>query len=133
MSFPTDLKHFKATEFKHPEKMNVQFLRWLDRVRETAGVPMALTDDGRIDGNPEPSGSAGGRSLHHRGRAVDFNSRGLGAGQKWKIVNAIVMLSFDAPGKVEFELVYKEDGDHHWHLGVDDTPGKSHEFIEADD
>lgn len=133
MTFPIDLKHFKAGEFKFPDKMYVPFLRWLDRVRERSGVPIVLTDDGRQDGDPEPSGSAGSRSLHHRGCAVDFRTRDFNAAQKWKIAEAIFSLAQEAPGKVEFEVVWREKGDRHWHLGVDWTAGKVHELIEADD
>lgn len=135
MSFPTDLTHFKASEFKYPDRMNVPFLRWLDRVRDLAGVPLTLTDDARVDADPEPSGSAGSRSLHHRGCAVDLRSRTLSASQKWQVLNAIVTLAMDTPSgwKVEFESVYNEDGDKHWHLGLDWNAGKTHEFIEKDD
>lgn len=135
MNFPTDLKHFGATEFQHPEKMNVPFLRWLDRVREVAGVPMTLTDDARVDGDPEPLGSAKGKSLHHRGCAVDIRTRTLDANQKWKIAHAVHLLSASTPDgwKVELESVYTTGGDCHWHIGLDWAVGKDHELIEQDD
>lgn len=131
--FPADLIHFSASEFKYPDKMHVPFLRWLDRVRALAGVPMTITDDGRVDGDPEPSGSAGGKSLHHRGCAVDIRTRTLTSPQKFKITAALMDLRHEAPGKVEFEVVWTEKGDRHWHIGVDWNPGKEHELIEADD
>lgn len=133
--FPTDLKHFKTGEIPHEEMMNVLYLRWLDRVRDRAGVPFVITDGGRADGDPEPSGSAKGLSLHHRGCAVDLKTRHLTVQEKWKIMAAIIELSKDTPNgwKVEFEVVWTDKGDRHWHLGLDWTPGKEHEFIEADD
>lgn len=135
MPVPSDLKYFPLPEWKQPGRMNTQFVRWLDRVREKAGVPMRLTDDGRADGDPEPSGSAGKRSLHHRGCAVDLDSRLWNARQKWSVLAAIVELSKDSPDGwvVELEVVYNEKGDHHWHVGLDWATGKQNEFIEADD
>lgn len=131
--FPTDLANFDRTEFNHPDMMYVPFLRWLDKVRSIAGVRFELTDDGRADGNPEPSGSAGGTSLHHRGCAVDIRIKDLNAQQLWKI-NFAIVLCCDAQtvGKVEVEWV-KGITETHLHLGLDWTPKKQHEFILAND
>lgn len=132
MPFPGDLKYFEVSEFKHPELMNVPFLRWLDRVRGLAGVPFALNDDARVPSATEPVGSAGSKSLHRRGRAVDIRSRDWTAAQKWKVSAAIHALADEAPGKVEFEPVFSPT-DRHWHLGVDDRPEQVHEFVESDE
>ena len=132
MPFPADLKHFRASEFKHPELMSVPFLRWLDRVRERAGAPFVVTNDARVAGATEPLGSAGSKSLHRRGRAVDLHSRVWTATQKWRVAAAIITLAPEAPGKVEWEPVYG-DTDQHWHLGVDDALTASHELIEANE
>lgn len=125
MSFPTDLKHFAQAEFTHPEVMDVAFLRWLDRVREHAGVRFVITSDGR----------PGDDGLHGRGMAVDLDSRVWDATQKWRVTTALVLLAGEAPGAVEFEPVYNADRtkDRHWHIAVDPRPGKTHEFVEADD
>jgi hypothetical protein len=109
--------------------MDVAFLRWLDRIRERAGVPMVITDDARPPG-VMPEG-ASKTSLHFRGRAVDLRSRDWTAPQKWQIAAAIVFLAADAPGKVEFEQVYSST-DRHWHLGVDER-GVNHHLIESDE
>ena len=129
MSFPTDLRHFTAAEFQFPDVMDIAFLRWLDRVREEAGVPMIITDDGRPSG-VMPEGASKTR-LHFRGRAVDIRSRDWSVTQKWDLSAAIHLLADDAPGKVEFEQVYS-DADKHWHLGVDDR-GVNHELIERNE
>jgi hypothetical protein len=129
MSFPTDLKHFKAAEFVYPELMDVPFLRWLDRVRELCGVRFFVTNDAR-PGGEMPTG-ASGKSLHKRGRAVDLRSRDWSAADKWKVSAAIHWLADQAPGKVEFEQVYSNT-DQHWHLGVDDH-ATDHELIESDE
>jgi hypothetical protein len=128
MTFPTDLTHFRATEFRYPDLMDIAFLRWLDRVRARAGVPFIITSDAR------PSGGATGgsaTSLHKRGRAVDLRTRHWTAIEKWAAAAAIMALAPDAPGSVEFELVHSAT-DRHWHLGVDDRAA-GHELIEADE
>jgi hypothetical protein len=129
MSFPADLKHFARGEFLFPDLMDVSFLRWLDRVRAKAGVPIVPTNDAR-PGDELPSG-ASPKSLHKRGRAIDFRTKTLTASQKWHIVRAVVELADEAPGKVELETVWSTT-DKHWHLGVDDR-AEHHEFLESDD
>ena len=59
----SEIKHFKASEFNYPDKMGYQFLKWLDAVREEAGVGMHLVSDHRP---PERNAAAGGaeRSAH---------------------------------------------------------------------
>lgn len=126
--FPSDLRHFTAAEFKFPEMMDVSFLRWLDRVREEAGIPMEITDDGRPAG-VMPEG-ASKTSLHFRGRAVDVRSRDWSATQKWDLAAAIFALAEEAPGRVELEQVYSPT-DKHWHIGVDDK-ATNPQLIERD-
>ena len=130
MAFPTDLSHFTAAEFNHPDLMDPSFLRWLDRVRHLAGVPFQITNDARLSGD-NPMGSVT-KSLHKRGRAVDLRSTDWTVAQKWKVLAAVVQLAPDAPGKVELEAVFSGT-DKHWHLGVDDAAGAQHEFIESDE
>ena len=132
MTFPNDLVYFKKHEFQNADLMHIPFLRWLDRVRAKAGVPFTITNAARVAGTTEPVGSAGSKSLHRRGRAVDLYSRGWTAAQKWKVDDAIHTLASEAPGMVEFELVYSPT-DQHWHLGVDDALTAEHELIESDE
>ncbi len=129
MSFPPDLRHFQREEFQFPDNMDTAFLRWLDRVREEAGVPMVITDDARLP-QVMPEG-ASATSLHFRGRAVDMRSRDWNAMQKWDVVAAIFALADEAPGKVEFEQVYSPT-DQHWHLGVNEQ-AVNHHLIESDE
>jgi hypothetical protein len=109
------LKHFQVTEFRHPELMNADFLRWLDHVREVAGIPFHLTSDART---PEENAAASGSSptsLHLLGRAVDFqNPEDVTA--RYHIVSAIFACEGRAPGPIELELVHGPT-DHHIHLG----------------
>ena len=129
MTFPTDLRHFQANEFRYPDLMDIAFLRWLDRIRERAGIQMVITNDAR-PGGEMPNGAAA-KSLHKRGRAVDLRSRDWTVAQKWQVASAIFFLAADAPGKVEWELVHSKT-DQHWHLGVDDRAAH-HELIEAEE
>jgi uncharacterized protein YcbK (DUF882 family) len=41
------IKHFKATEFKEPDKMGYEFMLWLDALRGSVGVPMTITSSYR--------------------------------------------------------------------------------------
>ena len=129
MMFPV-LKHFSSGEFNHPELMLVPFLYWLDLVRDRAKVAMVITDDARLAGDVPSGGSA--TSLHYRGRAVDVRSRNWSSSDKWRVAEAVMFYSNQAPGKIELELVYDADGDKHWHIGVDEL-AKSHQLLESDD
>lgn len=42
-----EIKYFKPSEFKNPEKMGYEFMLWLDDVRATAEVPMDITSSYR--------------------------------------------------------------------------------------
>lgn len=54
-----EIKNFAPTEFKNPEKMGYEFMKWLDGVREEAGVPMVITSSYR---SPAYNRSVGGAS-----------------------------------------------------------------------
>jgi len=130
--FPSDLKWFTRKEFKHPDKMDEDFLRWLDKVRDRADIPIIITSDYR---DPEANlGAAGSSSasLHLQGLAVDFRLPGR-ARDLWKLAKAVFGLAEESRGSIEFELVHSPR-DKHVHLGVDRrmlTP--VHELILADD
>ncbi len=51
------LKHFQSAEFTQPDKMGFEFLLWLERLRELAGVPMTITSSYR---SPEYNRQVGG-------------------------------------------------------------------------
>jgi len=109
------VKHFAAQEFKHPELVNADFLRWLDQVRDVAGVPFHLTSDART---PEENAAASGSSptsLHLLGRAVDF-ALPEDVTARYHIVRAVFLCEVSAPGPIELELVHGPS-DHHIHLG----------------
>lgn len=125
MTFPT-LDYFAESEFRHPELMDHDFLRWLNRVRWHAGIPFHLTSDART---PEHNARVGGspHSLHLQGRAVDFVVRPWTVGNLWRVVEAVMLrppTGTNGAG-VELELVQSER-DKHIHLGwyPDDRPSR---------
>lgn len=65
---------FSPSEFANPHEMDVQFLRWLYRVRKRAGVPMHITSDAR-----DPDSDVGADLTAHKKRpccAIDGQVRG---------------------------------------------------------
>lgn len=70
------LKHFTKDEFHHPEQMGVEFMLWLDTVREDAGVPMHVTSDYRShDHNTEVGGAVDSAHCDIPCNAVDIGMR----------------------------------------------------------
>lgn len=53
------VQHFTPDEFKEPGKMGFEFIRWLDELRDRAGVPMRITSSYR---SPDYNRSVGGAS-----------------------------------------------------------------------
>lgn len=52
-----ELRHFAPAEFNRPEMMGWEFIRWLDAVRQVAGVAMRITSSYRT---PERNAAVGG-------------------------------------------------------------------------
>jgi len=146
---PSNLRHFKPSEFRHPELVNADFVNWLDSVRDAADTKMILTSDARLlNENRKASGSSS-RSLHLSGWAVDMRLPSR-AREIWNIVAAVVLRSVteaelqgelrrranhELPaityGSVELELVHGPT-DRHIHVGIDKNTS-FHELILADD
>jgi uncharacterized protein YcbK (DUF882 family) len=92
------IKHFTPAEFKHPDKMGYEFITWLDRLRELAGVPMVITSSYR---DPAYNNSIGGaRDSAHTDvpcNAVDIGERPRPDDPnwnftRWQIVTAALRL-----------------------------------------
>lgn len=52
-----EIKHFKSIEFRSPEKMGYEYMKWLDDLRAEANVPMVVTSSYR---DPEYNAKVGG-------------------------------------------------------------------------
>lgn len=62
-----DIKNFKPSEFKYPNKMNPYLIRRLDQFREITGRPVIIHSDYRPNDNGQ----------HGSGDAVDIHVKGM--------------------------------------------------------
>lgn len=79
-----EIRHFAPSEFNYPDSMGVEFVKWLDAVREEAGCAMHLVSDHRP---PERNAAAGGaKTSAHMDlpcNAVDIGKRPTPADPNW--------------------------------------------------
>lgn len=92
------LRHFTAAELPYPSKMGYEFILWLDKLRELAGVPITITSSYR---SPEHNAQVGGaKNSAHTDvpcNAVDIGERPTTADpnwnySRWRIVSAAISL-----------------------------------------
>ena len=125
-----DLRHFRLSEFKHPELVNETAAAYLDEVRDQFGKPLTLTDDARLPGEMPPGASA--TSLHFKGQAFDLRSKDLSAEDLWSLVTAVQNVALWVCGRqqrgVELEIVSSAT-DHHVHIGFFLGDGRSNRLI----
>ena len=107
------LRYFTLKEFRHPERLEHEFLLWLDAIRHAAGVPFRLTSDARTpEGNAALKGSSP-TSWHLLGRAVDFVPRPWSPESLAAVTTAVI-----AQGR-PFELEFVAGPhDNHLHLAL---------------
>lgn len=117
------MKHFSPAEFHAFDKMDGDFLTFLDAVRDKAGIPFTLTSDYRTPENNAAQSGSSKTSLHLSGRAVDFVLDDWSRENWWKVTAAVVLCSENR--SVELELVHGP-ADAHCHLGLfsDDRPSR---------
>lgn len=120
MPLTHDLRHFKLSEFKHPELVDETAALLLDEIREQYGQPLVLTDDARTpDEKPEGYSPT---SLHYKGQAFDIRSRDMSKEDMWRLVRAVVSVADWVAGRkattrgVELEIVSSAT-DKHVHIG----------------
>src|SRR5574337_773393 len=123
---PFPLQHFGADEFEHPDRMNVEFLHFLDRVRDDVKFPFRLTSDFRTpEANAAAIGSAA-TSLHLSGNAVDFTTPGSATrdaqrfyAELYVIARAVMVRQTQLPMRRNVQLEFtKGPLDWHIHLGL---------------
>lgn len=70
------IKHFTPQEFAAPDKMGLEFMFWLDRLRVAAGVPMVITSSYRSpDHNAAVGGATDSAHIDVPCNAVDIGER----------------------------------------------------------
>ena len=70
------IRHFQPSEFRKPHLMGYEFIRWLDSVREFAGVPIHITSDARsAEHNAEVGGASDSAHVDVPCNAVDIGER----------------------------------------------------------
>jgi len=126
MPLTHDLRHFKLSEFRHPELVNETAALILDEIRDQYGEPLTLTDDARTP-DEKPTGYSP-TSLHYKGQAFDLRTRDLTDAQMFKLVGAVynvaLWLCRGAKSGVELEVV-SSSTDHHVHVGFFLGDGRS--------
>jgi hypothetical protein len=79
-----EVKFFRPSEFKHPEKMGYEFMLWLDGVRERAGVSMAITSSYRSPAyNAQVGGAQDSSHTDVPCNAVDIGKRPTASDRHW--------------------------------------------------
>lgn len=118
MPLTADLRHFKLSEFKHPELVNADAANFLDEIRDQFGFPLTITDDARLPGEVPPGGST--TSLHFKGQAFDLRTRGFTEEMMFKLASSVINVAlWVARGQksgVEFEIDNSPD-EPHVHIG----------------
>lgn len=105
-----EIKYFKKSEFKHPDKMNFEFIKILDQVREKFGHPLKITSDFRTD---EENEKAGGKvtSAHLKGVAVDTSC--MDSRSRFDLVRSIIECGITRIGIgktfVHFDMDFDKD------------------------
>ena len=90
--FWKDIKYFRPKEFVCPccgrQKMDEGFMRWLDDVREEAGVPFVISSGWRCERHNKQIGGVAG-SAHCKGIAADIVTPG--AEKRYRILRALIV------------------------------------------
>lgn len=101
-------------DFRHPHRMDVEFLRLLSKIRRAAGVPFRVVSDYR-DPNSNP-GAAKSAHMEEPCKAVDL--RVLDNRERWRVVSeavkhGIVRIGVYAPNAHQAEAFGKASGSVH--------------------
>ena len=79
-----EIKNFKPSEFRHPDRMGYEFVKWLDQLRDEAGVPISITSSYR---SPAHNASVGGaKDSAHTDvpcNAIDIGERPRSSDPNW--------------------------------------------------
>lgn len=121
-----ELRWFRPAEFRHPDAVDADAVRYLDQVRHEYGFPLYITDDARMPEDRPPGSSPS--SLHYAGRAFDLKWI-QPATKLYHFVDVAMRVAAERRLNIELELVNSLK-DRHVHLGVQ-KPGHESELIVA--
>lgn len=79
-----EIKHFKSTEFREPDKMGYEFMLWLDALRGKVAMPMTITSSYRSHAYNKSVGGASDSA--HTGvpcEAIDIGMRPRSDDPNW--------------------------------------------------
>jgi hypothetical protein len=109
----------KPDDFKHFDKMNSDFIKFLDNVLDGAGLEIPrntwITSDWRDLTAEEKLPGGAHTSLHLIGRAVDLHSALLSSSQIGGIADAICLYRYGRQVEYEIEIT---PGNAHLHIGL---------------
>ncbi len=150
MTIYEHLEYFKASEFKHPDLISHDILRFIDKVRGMTRIPFLVTSDGRDRShNARIGGARNSLHIYVPGsldcRAIDFVfparvyvNRSERWKAHWKITAAVMQaaetMTIDGASllpHVQFEIVHSE-ADRHFHLGLFQDPVGPELIVAAD-
>jgi uncharacterized protein YcbK (DUF882 family) len=92
------IKHFSPAEFKHPDVMGLEFMKWLDTLRSQAGVPMHVSSSYRSKAyNASVGGATDSAHVDVPCNAVDVAERPRPDDLNWnysrfRIVSAAILM-----------------------------------------
>lgn len=95
------IRNFRPTEFDMPEAMGVEFLRWLDTVRDAAGVSMKITSSYRtVQHNLRVGGAADSAHCDYPCNAVDIGKSPTPDDPHWNVARGKIIRAALANGCV---------------------------------
>ena len=116
-----EIKWFKPNEFKHPELLGYEFLQWLDKLREQAGVPIHITSSYRSKTyNAAVGGASDSAHVDIPCSAVDIGERPRPDDpswnySRWMIISTAIMMGCKRIGQYQ-------DGSIHLDMSHDTRP-----------
>lgn len=127
-----DLRHFKLSEFKHPELVNETAAELLDEIRHQFNRPLKITDDARLSSDLPIGTSGPGKSLHYVGQAFDLHIADFTEEELWLLDDAVHNVANwvcrGTKAGVEWEVVWSST-DKHAHIGFFLGDGRKNRFF----
>jgi uncharacterized protein YcbK (DUF882 family) len=108
----TQIRHFTPAEFKAPDKMGYEFMLWLDRVRDKAGVSMTITSSYRSEEyNAQVGGAQDSAHSDVPCEAIDIGRRPTMSDPNWNLARFKIITAALSMGCVRIGI-YKNGSLH---------------------